>query len=212
MRRDSLAYAVAGTFFGILIGWILGSQQARPGAPAAAAGTTAATPAPTAPTNPNAPPLDTQKAADLARTANAQPGNEAIRVELANLYYDAERFDLAVPWYEAALKINARDIDASTDLAVCYYYTNQVDRALSQLDYSLKINPRHAKTLLNQGIVLAFGKQDLQGAAASWEKVVAAAPGTPEAQRAQQMLDGLKSGHPETGAGGSSGSTGGTRP
>jgi tetratricopeptide (TPR) repeat protein len=213
MKRDSLAYAVAGTFFGILMGWILGSQQVRPGTPAAAAATTAAAPASTTPTaNPNAPPLDTQKAADLERTAKAQPTNEPVRVELADLYYDAQRFDLATPWYEAALKINPRDIDVSTDLAVCYYYTNQVDRALSQFDYSLNIDPRHAKTLLNQGIVLAFGKQDLKGAAASWEKVVADAPGTPEAQKAQQALDGLKSAHPGMSGGGSGGTTGGTRP
>jgi tetratricopeptide (TPR) repeat protein len=209
MKRDSLAYAIAGTFFGILIGWILGSQQVRPGAAPAAASTA---PASTAATNPNAPPLDTQRAASLEQTANAQPANSSVRVELANLYFDAERFDLAIPWYEAALKIDPRNVDVSTDLAVCYYYTNQVDRSLAQLDHSLQIDPRHAKTLLNQGIVLAFGKQDLKGAAASWEKVVALAPGTPEAQKAQQALDGLKSAHPGMGGAGSGGTTGGTAP
>ena len=49
----------------------------------------------------------------------------------------------------------------STDLGVSYYYTNQPDRALAQFDRSLAINPKHTKTILNQGIVRAFGKQDL---------------------------------------------------
>ncbi len=74
------------------------------------------------------------------------------------------------------MKLDPRNVNASTDLGVCYYYTNQVDRALAQLDYSLSIDPKHAKTLLNQGIVRAFGKQDLAGAAQSWQKVVDVAP------------------------------------
>ena len=40
--------------------------------------------------------------------------------------------------------------------------SNQADRALQQFDYSLKLDPSHTKTLLNQGIVMAFGKQDLE--------------------------------------------------
>ena len=45
-----------------------------------------------------------------------------------------------------------------------YYYSNQPDRALAQFTRSLEIEPKHTKTMLNQGIVLAFGKQDLDGA------------------------------------------------
>lgn len=188
-------FGIAGTFFGVLIGWILGSQQAGPmvtsGAPAAA--TTSAAPASPAP-----PPLDVQRATDLEKTAKAQPANAAVRVELGNVYFDAERFDLAIPWYEQAVKLDPKNVDASTDLGVCYYYANQIDRALAQLDHSLSIDPRHAKTLLNQGIVRAFGKSDLTGAAESWQKVIAIAPNTEEGRRAQQGLDGLKSGHSGT--------------
>jgi hypothetical protein len=37
MRRDSIVFGVAGIFFGILVGWIIGSQQATGVAPAPAA-------------------------------------------------------------------------------------------------------------------------------------------------------------------------------
>ncbi len=202
MRRDSFVYALSGVFFGLIVGWIIGSQQAAGSAsPAAAATTASAAPAPGPSATP--PPLDTGKAAELERTAKAQPSNADVRIQLGNLYFDAERFDQAVPWYEAALALDPKNIDVSTDLGVCYYYTNEVDRALAQLDHSLALNPRHTKTLLNQGIVRAFGKQDLKGAVDSWQQVLAIAPNSEEGRRAQQAIDGIKSAHP--GAGGAAG-------
>ncbi|HEX7779673.1 MAG TPA: hypothetical protein VF424_10560, partial [Vicinamibacterales bacterium] len=68
---------------------------------------------------------------------------------------------------------------------------------------------RHVKSLLNQGII-RFGKEDLKGAAESWEKVLAIAPDSDEARMARQGLDGLKSGHAGSGGGtGRRGSGGG---
>ena len=113
----------------------------------------------------------------------------------ANLYFDARRFDLAIPWYEAALKLEPKNVNVSTDLAVAYFSVNELDRALKQVDYSLAIDRKHVKTLLNQGIVRALGKQDLEGAAASWQQVVAIAPDSAEARIARQGLDGIKSQH-----------------
>ena len=84
----------------------------------------------------------------------------------------------------------------STDLGVAYYYTNQPDRAIAQFEKSLAADPKHTKTLLNVGIVKAFAKQDLEGAARAWEQVLALAPGSPEGQQAKKALDGLRSAHP----------------
>ena len=81
----------------------------------------------------------------------------------------------------------------STDLGVAYYYTNQTDRALAQFDQSLAIDPKHIKTLLNVGIVRAFGKQDLAGAGKAWQQVVDLAPDSPEGQAAKKGLEGIKS-------------------
>ena len=76
----------------------------------------------------------------------------------------------------------------------------QADRALAQFDRSLAIRPDHAKTLLNIGIVRAFGKQDLKGAAEIWQKVLEVAPASEEARAARQGLDSMRSAHPEAGA------------
>ena len=56
---------------------------------------------------------------------------------------------------------------------------------------------------MNRGIVKAFGKQDLAGAAEAWERVVALAPNSPEGQAAQRALEGLRNAHPPTGGSGS---------
>lgn len=199
MRPESVVFAVAGTCFGLVVGWILGSQQAAPARVLPPVAQQAATPQSTEPATRQPAPLDDARVQALKTAASNEPKNPRPRIELANLLFDAERYDEASKWYEEALKIEPRDADVSTDLGVSYYYTNQPDRALKQFDYSLSVNPRHAKTILNQGIVRAFGKQDLDGAAAAWRQVIEIAPGSPEARAAQRALDSMKSAHPGLG-------------
>ena len=195
MNKDALVVGVAGVFFGVLVGWIIGSQQGSgrvsSAPPAAAAAAAPGSAQPQAP-----PPLDESRASALRTTAQQNPTDAATRVQLANMYFDAERFQDAADWYQQALKINPKDINASTDLGIAYYYMNQPDRALEQFTTSLAMDPLHAKTLLNLGIVRAFGKQDLKGAAEAWQKVIQVAPpGSDEARAAQQALDGIRAAH-----------------
>ena len=194
MKSESIAYAIAGVAFGLIAGWIIGTQQSAPRTPAAPTQAAAAAPAQGA--SPRAAILDEAKVTALKSVADRQPSNAQPRVELANLYFDAERYDDAIKWYQDALKLAPKDVNVSTDLGVCYYYTNQPDKALVQLGRSLEIDPKHAKTLLNLGIVKAFGKQDLEGATKAWQQVVELNPDSPEAQAAKRALDTLRSAHP----------------
>jgi len=151
-----------------------------------------------APINETAPPqvvLDETKAKALENVAEKDPKNVAARTQLGNMYYDAGRFADAVKWYEQSFALNSKDVDVSTDLAISYYYNKDTDKALDQLQKSLAINPAHAKTLLNVGVIRAFGKQDLKGATEAWQKLVEVAPQSPEAQQAKQALDSLSSAH-----------------
>ena len=196
MKSDSIAFGIAGIFFGLIAGWVIGSQQAslRPGtAPPGAAAQTA--PASSAPATTRAATLDEQQVTALKSVAEREASNATPRIQLGNLYFDAERYTDAIEWYERALKLAPKNVDVSTDLGVSYYYANQPDKALQQFAASLKLDPRHAKTLLNVGIVKAFGKQDLEGASEAWQQVITAAPGSPEAQAAQRALDSLRSAH-----------------
>ena len=107
----------------------------------------------------------------------------------------------AIKWYEKALALDPTNPDVSTDLGVSYYYTNQPDKALAQFQHSLEIDPKHTKTMLNQGIVLAFGKQDLGGADKAWQRVVELAPDSPEGQAAKRALDSHEGCSPNLDAG-----------
>ena len=201
MKSDAVAFGIAGILFGLIAGWVIGAQQAtvRPGAPPPAA--QAAAPASGSAPSTRAAVLDDTKVNALKNVAEREASNATPRIELGNLYFDAERYDDAIKWYADALKLAPNDVNVSTDLGVSYYYSNQADKALEQFDRSLKIDPKHAKTLLNLGIVRAFGKQDLEGATQAWQKVIEVAPGSQEAQAAKRALDSLASAHPATGGG-----------
>ena len=194
MKPESIVYAIGGMCFGILLGWVIATQQmSQAAAPPAAAA--AAAPAPA-----NAPrTLDEGRVQALKTIITSDPKNEDAVIQLANTYFDAERWDDAIQWYEQALKINPKNANASTDLGVSYYYTNRPDNALAQFEHSLSLDPKHTKTMLNKGIVLAFGKENLDAAAAEWQKVVDLAPDSPEGQAARRALEGVAAAHAKQG-------------
>lgn len=193
-------FGLAGIFFGLLVGWIIGSQTA---APSRAVSTPVERPAPAGDPGATgaAPRLDEARVASLRAQAEQRPRDPQPRIELGNLYFDAERYQDAITWYEEALKLDPENVSVSTDLGISYYYTDQPDRALAQFEQSLKIDPAHTKTILNVGIVRAFGKQDLAGAMAAWQRVVELAPDSPEGRAAKQALESLRAAHPQVGDG-----------
>jgi Tfp pilus assembly protein PilF len=194
MKSEAIAYIVAGMAFGTILGWVIGTQQVR--RPAAAAETSApSTQTAGGSTTRQAPTLDQARVQELQQAVAANPKNVDAVVQLGNTYFDAEQWDNAITWYRKAVELDPKNADASTDLGVSLYYSNRPDEALAQFERSLKISPTHTKTLLNKGIVLAFGKQDLRGAQAEWEKVVSLSPNSPEGQAAKRALEGIASAH-----------------
>ena len=198
MKAESLVFGIAGVFLGLMAGWMIGSQHRVPPAPRPAE--QAAAPAEAGASGASAqarPALDEAAVKRLTDLVARDPANVTPRVQLGNLYFDAERYGDAAHWYEQALEVDPTNADVSTDLGVCYYYQNEPDKALAQFKRSLDIDPKHTKTMLNEGIVLAFGKQDLDGAARAWRRVLELAPSSPEGQAARRALDALRAAHPD---------------
>lgn len=192
MRADAIVFGVAGSLFGLIIGWVLGTQNATGTARVAAPVAQAAPATAGAPAAQQPPPLDPARVQALQTVAEQDPKNIESRVQLGNLFFDAEQYPQSITWYEQAFALKPADTNVSTDLGVAYYYTNQPDKALAQFDKSLANDPKHIKTLLNVGIVRAFGKNDLAGASKAWQEVVAISPDSPEGQAAKKGLEGVK--------------------
>ena len=142
--------------------------------------------------------LDETKVQALRTVVDRDAKNAVARAQLGNLYYDAGRYPDAIKWYGESLAIAPNDVDVNTDLGVSYYYNNQPDLAIKQLERSLQIDPKHTKSLLNLGVVRAFGKQDLKGATEAWQRLVEIAPESAEGRQAKQALDSLSSAHGNT--------------
>ncbi len=198
MKLESVIYAISGVFFGLIAGWIIGSQQAsmapranapvaEAAPPSASSGSVPGTPAPAI--------LDEAQVQALRTVVDRDPKNAVARAQLGNLYYDAGRYTDAIKWYGESFALNPKDVGVSTDLGVSYYYNNQPDLALKQLEHSLQVDPKHTKSLLNLGVVRAFGKQDLKGATEVWRRLVEIAPESLEGRQAKQALDSLSTAH-----------------
>jgi len=203
MKLESVVFAIAGVFFGLIAGWIIGSQQASMSPRTGAVPTTQNAPqSPGASSQPPGTPapaiLDETQVQALRNVVDRDPKNAVARAQLGNLYYDAGRFTDAIRWYGESVALNPTDVSVSTDLGVSYYYNNQPDLAIKQLEHSLKIDSKHTKTLLNLGVVRAFGKQDLKGATEVWRRLVEIAPDSLEGRQAKQALDSLSSAHGNT--------------
>ena len=203
MKLESVVFAISGIFFGLIAGWIIGSQQAMMGPRANLAPPVEnAAPPPQSsgavPGTPQPAMLDETKVQALRTVVDRDAKNAVARAQLGNLYYDAGRYTDAIKWYGESLAIAPNDVDVSTDLGVSYYYNNQPDLAIKQLERSLQIDPKHTKSLLNLGVVRAFGKQDLKGATEAWQRLVEIAPESAEGRQAKQALDSLSSAHGNT--------------
>ncbi len=197
--RESLVLAVAAACSVSIMGWIVWSER-----PVPAAAPTDRTPEAVAQPIGAPPPLEPQavdetRVATLEASADAKPDDVASRVALADLYFGAQRFDEAIPWYEQALRLTPADPDVGTNLGVSYYYAGQTERAIESFERSLEADPSHQRALLSLGIVKAFGLQDLDGAIVAWEQVVAIAPDTPEGVAAQDSIDRMRSAHGSSG-------------
>src|SRR5262247_3290239 len=125
MKTESIVYAIAGVVFGLIAGWVIGTQQATMRAPAAAPAAQSSPAAAAGDSGTRAALLDEAQVNALKSVASREAKNAQPRVQLGNLYFDAERYDEAIKWYTEALALSPNDVNVSTDLGVCYYYTNQ---------------------------------------------------------------------------------------
>lgn len=180
---------------GVSIGYYFGRTAGSEPAPAVATGGPAPAQAPGMD-----PALFLAKESALKASLSTNPKDFNTLAELGNLYYDNQKFQLAIDSYGKALEVNPKDVNIRTDMGSCYWSLGQADPAIREFNKSLESDPSHPQTLFNLGIVYLHGKNDMAEARKAWEKLLATNPNYPQRARIEQMLASMQS-PPEAGPG-----------
>jgi tetratricopeptide (TPR) repeat protein len=185
MRRDTLVFTLAGTVFGLVAGY-MGAQWGlvpRPAGVAAADPERGAPPAATAP-DPN----EVQALESLARRS---PEDAGVRVELANLYRDHDRWDDAIRWYEEALASSPDLKDPRNDLGFCLVNAGRPADALPEFEKVLALDATDRNALYNKGFALSqLGRT--REAVAAWEEVLRLHHDDPQLQSLRERIGSLR--------------------
>ena len=190
---SSQAYtlAVVCLLLGMAGGWLIRGSQPPPGmAPQSAS---ASAPAPAMGGNGQPTPEQLKKMADtqaapLLEKLKSDPNNPDLLVSIANNYYDAQQYPIAVDYYGRALKARPADASVRTDMATAYWYMGNADTAIDEFNKALTYEPNKANTLFNRGLVKWQGKMDIEGAVADWQKLLATNPNYEAKDKVEQMI------------------------
>lgn len=142
MNIKSLLFALAGVVVGFIVGFaVANSLNRNPSATLTAP--------PNNPTlnQPNAslPNRTTEMLPDVADTlgkAKDEPNNFAAQMKAGDMYAQIGRFDEAVKFYEAGVKLKPNDLQANLALANSYFDSKQYENAEKYYAKVLEINPK----------------------------------------------------------------------
>ena len=202
-------YTVLGVVVGLAVGLLLGYQWGQAGRVTSPGVATAPAPLPAMPPGvqggapmpmpqqaPNA--MDAQARISAAQQIVARdPKNVRAWIQLGNDYFDTRQSQKAIEAYGRALELQPNDPDVLTDQGVMYRDIGNFDQAVANFKKANAIDPKHVHSLFNLGVVYAHDLKNAAEAEKAWNKLIAAAPGTPAAAQAQQALQQLKSNPPK---------------
>jgi cytochrome c-type biogenesis protein CcmH/NrfG len=187
---------------GIAGGWSIprlqiGSQHSPIAGAAKTAGIstlqeTKTSPAPAVPSPSPLQEMADAQAAPLLDKLKSDPGNPGLLTSIGNLYYDAQRYPIAVDYYARALKARPSDAAVRTDMGTAYWYMGNAPAAIVEFDKALIYEPDNPNTLFNRGLVKWKGKTDGAGALADWEKLLAVNPNYKGKDQVKQMMAEVK--------------------
>src|ERR1019366_703817 len=68
----------------------------------------------------------------LEGVAAQNPKDVDVRLKLANFLYDQKQYDKAIEWYQRALELAPKNVNARTDLGTAYFYMGRPQDALHE--------------------------------------------------------------------------------
>jgi cytochrome c-type biogenesis protein CcmH/NrfG len=173
---------------GLALGYLFRGSRARSltmSAPAAA---------PQASTSPAGHPMPTldqmkqmadTKAEPLLSQLKSDPNNAGLLIQVGKIYQSTHQFKEAAIYFGKSLQVNPKDVATRTEMASCLYYDGDVDGAIAQLQQTLQDDPKDANALFNLGMIKWKGKNDANGAIATWRQLLKSNPHLENAKKAQ---------------------------
>lgn len=128
----------------------------------------------------------------LEEQAVRNPGDPEPRLKLANYLYDQQQWRLAIEWYNKALELAPKNVNARTDLGTAYFNLGRPQDAVREYRKSLEIDPKHAPTLLNSIVVNLEGTHNLEAARQAWDRLHKLNPNYPGLDRLKERLDAAR--------------------
>jgi predicted Zn-dependent protease len=165
-----MIFAVAGTLFGFVLGYMVANARHDGGrAPVRRAAVDRPDPV---------------EIRTLTSLAEREKQNVSVRVELGQLHLEHEQAAEAARWYREALALDPGLNDVRADLGAALIRAGQIPEALSEIATVLAKDPTHKGALFNKGFAL-MQSGDKKGAGAVWKDLLERYPNDPQ-------LDGLR--------------------
>jgi hypothetical protein len=210
LRKDHLAFLLAGLAFGFLFGFgLFKAVSTRPGAEAQAASTEIPTPAgPMAPTEtvngaaaPGPPGSPGGGGAPMLAEINAlkekvtkDPKDADSWTRLGNIYHDARMFQQALDFYTRVLELRPKDANVLTDTGICYQELKQYDKSLEMFQRAQKADPTNWQSLYNTVVVAGLGLGRFDVADPALARLQQLRPDAPNLAELRSALDTARAG------------------
>lgn len=189
MKRESIAFAAAGIFFGFVLGYVLAFQlhapRVRGSAPRAAE-----------PLPGQREAVDqeammgriTEQVEHLQEHIAQEPGNPVPMMDLGNLLFQAGKFEEAAKYIQMALDAAPDDLQVRTAVGEYWFQLGKVQEARQLFDESTKMNPDHVDSWLNLGVVTFALTHDVEAAERAFAQVDRIQPGHPQLEEIRRQL------------------------
>ena len=110
---------------------------------------------------------------------------------LADSYFESQRYIEAIALYEKAISLNSSDVDSMNDLGLAYFYVGQPDKALAALANATSTSPVYKHAWLSTGYIL-FSLQRYDEAVEPLQKARNLDPDGIVGTEAAQFLDKIR--------------------
>jgi cytochrome c-type biogenesis protein CcmH/NrfG len=138
-----------------------------------------------------------QRAKALEAEVNNNPDNTEAWIQLGHVYFDTNKYTLAIAAYEKSLELNPSNADVLTDLGIMYRRSGQPRMAIEKFDKAIAVDSKHETARFNKGIVLMHDLGDRDGAIRAWEDLLEINPLAMAGnnQSVDQIVKHYKEGH-----------------